>query len=111
MQNRVTYEYSIIRLVPKVEREEFINLGAIVFSKRKKYLGIKYKIDQRRIKYFSDEIDIDHQEARSFKVQKHILDFALILKRSLKIFSKYMFFSIESIVFKSSNHLMGGGWH
>ncbi len=59
MQNRVTYEYSIIRLVPKVEREEFINLGAIVFSKRKKYLGIKYKIDQRRIKYFSDEIDID----------------------------------------------------
>lgn len=57
MSNRVTYEYAIIRLVPKVEREEFINIGVILFSKRKKYLGIKYKIDKIRINAFSDDID------------------------------------------------------
>ena len=57
MQNRVTYEFAVIRLVPKVEREEFINIGVILFSKRKKYLGIKYKIDKRRINSFSDEVD------------------------------------------------------
>ena len=57
MQNRVTYEYAVIRLVPKVEREEFINIGVILFSKRKKYLGIKYKIDKRRIASFSNEVD------------------------------------------------------
>jgi hypothetical protein len=59
MQDRVTYEFAVIRLVPKVEREEFMNIGVILFSKRKKYLGIKYHIDERRINSFSDEVDID----------------------------------------------------
>ncbi len=57
MQDKVTYEYAVIRLVPKVEREEFINIGVILFSKRKKYLGIKYKIDKDKISAFSDEVD------------------------------------------------------
>ena len=59
MQNRETYEYAVIRLVPKVEREEFLNVGVILFSKRKKYLGIKYKIDKERIKAFAEDIDIE----------------------------------------------------
>lgn len=59
MQNRVTYEFAVIRLVPKVEREEFLNVGVILFSKPKKYLGIKYTIDEKRIMAFSDEVDID----------------------------------------------------
>lgn len=59
MQDKVTYEYAIIRLVPKVEREEFLNIGVILFSKRKKYLGIRYKIDKNRIKSFSESVDIE----------------------------------------------------
>ena len=59
MQNKVTYEFAVIRLVPKVEREEFLNIGVILFSKRKKYLGIKYKIDKKRIAAFSEEVDTD----------------------------------------------------
>ena len=59
MQDRVTYEFAVIRLVPKVEREEFLNIGVILFSKRKKYLGIKYQIDQKRINSFSEEVDTD----------------------------------------------------
>ena len=57
MQNKETYEFAVIRLVPKVEREEFINIGVILFSKRKKYLGIKYKIDEQRINAFSSDVD------------------------------------------------------
>jgi len=59
VQDRVTYEFSIIRFVPKVEREEFINVGAILFSKRKKFLGIRYIINQERLKALSTEADID----------------------------------------------------
>lgn len=59
MQDRVTYEFAVIRLVPKVEREEFLNIGVILFSKRKKYLGIRYKIDERKINAFSSEVDTD----------------------------------------------------
>jgi hypothetical protein len=57
MQNRVTYEFAIIRYVPKVEREEFVNIGAILFSKYKKFLGIKYTIDADRLKAFCSEAD------------------------------------------------------
>jgi hypothetical protein len=59
MQNKETYEFAVIRLVPKVEREEFLNIGVILFSKRKKYLGMKYQIDEERIHAFSKEVDID----------------------------------------------------
>lgn len=53
MQDRVTYEFAIIRLVPKVEREEFINVGVILYSKRKKYLGIKYELNNERLSALS----------------------------------------------------------
>ena len=59
MPDRVTYEYAVIRLVPKVEREEFLNIGVILFSKPKNYLGIKYKLDEDRIKSFSEEVDLN----------------------------------------------------
>lgn len=59
MPNKVTYEFAVIRLVPKVEREEFLNVGVILFSKRKNYLGIKYKVDKDRINAFVEDLDID----------------------------------------------------
>ena len=34
MQERHLYEYAVIRFVPKVEREEFINMGIVLFSKQ-----------------------------------------------------------------------------
>ncbi len=59
MPDKVTYEYSVIRIVPRVEREEFLNVGVIVFSKPKGYLGLKYYIDEDRLKAFSGEIEVD----------------------------------------------------
>jgi hypothetical protein len=59
MQDRCTFEFAIIRVVPKVEREEFFNVGAILFSKRKMFLGIKFKINEKRLAAFSDELDIE----------------------------------------------------
>ena len=59
MQDKVTFEYAIIRLVPKVEREEFFNIGVILFSKRKKYLDMKFHINPDKLKTFSSELDIE----------------------------------------------------
>lgn len=59
MPDKQTYEYALIRLVPKVEREEFLNVGAIVFSKRMKYLDVKVHVDERRISSFSSDIDLN----------------------------------------------------
>ena len=59
MSGKQVYEYVIIRLVPKVEREEFLNIGVIVFCKRKRYLGIKYHIDEKRLALFNEAFDIE----------------------------------------------------
>ena len=59
MQDRYTFEYAIIRFVPKVEREEFFNVGVILFCKRKKFLDIKYQIDLDKFKAFAPEIELE----------------------------------------------------
>ncbi|MFT5168354.1 MAG: hypothetical protein ACI8P3_003596 [Saprospiraceae bacterium] len=64
MQGKEVFEYAFIRFVPKVEREEFMNVGVILFCKRKKYLDVKYHIDETRLSAFSRDIDFD--ELRSY---------------------------------------------
>ena len=59
MQDRVKYEYAIIRLVPKVEREEFFNVGVILFSKPKKFLGMKFHIAVDKLRSFCCEKELD----------------------------------------------------
>ena len=58
MQERHLYEYATIRFVPKVEREEFINVGIVLFSKRCKYLKSLYTIDENKLKLFSSELHV-----------------------------------------------------
>jgi hypothetical protein len=62
MQDSHTFEYAVIRVVPKVEREEFFNVGVILFSKRKKFLDIKYHINPHKLKAFSTEIELEMLE-------------------------------------------------
>lgn len=59
MQEKHLYEYAVIRVLPKVEREEFINVGIILFSKRARFLRMKYNIDAKRLAAFSHEIDLE----------------------------------------------------
>lgn len=59
MQDRDKYEYAIIRLVPKVERAEFFNIGVILYSRRKKFLEVKYLVDPKKLGCFSKEVDIN----------------------------------------------------
>lgn len=59
MQGKNLYEYAMIRVLPKVEREEFINVGIILFSKRAKYIRMLYQINEEKLNVFSSEIDFD----------------------------------------------------
>ncbi|OIQ21900.1 DUF3037 domain-containing protein [Lacinutrix sp. MedPE-SW] len=59
MQDKVTFEYAIIRLVPRVEREEFFNIGVILFSKRKKFLSVKYNINEAKLAAFSCDLQLE----------------------------------------------------
>jgi hypothetical protein len=59
MQGQHLYDYAIIRVVPRVEREEFINVGLMLFCKRQKYLRIQYTIPTEKIMLFSPDFDIE----------------------------------------------------
>jgi len=59
MRGKHLFEYAVIRVLPKVEREEFINAGIILFSKRAKYIRMMYKLDTERLNSFSTELDLD----------------------------------------------------
>ena len=59
MQRMHLYEYAVIRVLPRVEREEFINVGVILFSKNEKFLGIRYSVNREKLDLFSDEMDYE----------------------------------------------------
>jgi len=59
MHEKHLYDYAVIRVVPKVEREEFINVGLMLFCKRQKYLRIEYQIPVKKINSFCPEFDIE----------------------------------------------------
>ena len=54
MQERHLYEYAVIRFVPRVEREEFINVGIVLFSKRCKYPGFSADLDRTLERLFEE---------------------------------------------------------
>lgn len=59
MHAKNLFDYAVIRIMPRVEREEFINVGVIVFCKAEKFLEAKYLLDNNRLLAFSPELDIE----------------------------------------------------
>lgn len=57
MQDRVSYEFAIIRIVPRVEREEFFNVGVILYSKRKRFLDVKIHIDAQKLQALGCDVE------------------------------------------------------
>lgn len=54
-----SFDYAVLRVVPRVEREEFVNAGVIVFCLEQKYLAARVEVDETRLKALWREIDID----------------------------------------------------
>jgi hypothetical protein len=71
MQENLLFEYAVIRVVPRVEREEFMNVGVILYAQKQKFLRILYKLEESRLKAFSNELDIH-------EVQQHLHAFERI---------------------------------
>lgn len=57
MQEKHSFEYAVIRVVPRVEREEFVNVGVVLFCKAQKFLQTKWKLDEQRLKTLWNKFD------------------------------------------------------
>src|SRR5690606_15364047 len=59
MQDKHLYEYAVIRVLPRVEREEFLNVGIILFCKKEKFIKVLYQLDEKRLKCLCEDFDVD----------------------------------------------------
>ena len=64
MQERHLFEYAIIRVVPRVEREEFLNVGVILYCAKENFLHAKFEINQAKLAAFVCEVDTAELEKR-----------------------------------------------
>ena len=68
-----SFDYATIRVVPRVEREEFVNAGVILFARTAKYLGARVHLDEVRIKSLFPTIDVA-------EVRRHLESICTIAK-------------------------------
>jgi hypothetical protein len=73
MQGKHLFEYAVIRVMPRVEREEFLNVGVVLYCRDQKFLQMKYKIDDQRLGVLCDGLDCD-------EVKEHLQSFERICK-------------------------------
>ncbi len=69
MQENHLYEYAVIRVLPRVEREEFVNVGIILFCKKNKFLQVLYKLNGEKLKCFG-EIDLEQVQENLVAFEK-----------------------------------------
>lgn len=53
------FEYAIVRVVPRVEREEFLNVGVILYCKSLQFLQAIFTIDEQRLLSLYPELDLE----------------------------------------------------
>jgi hypothetical protein len=58
-----TYDYAIIRVVPKVEREEFVNVGVIVSCPASGFLEARIALDEQRLMALDSTLDVESLRA------------------------------------------------
>ena len=73
MPDNHLFEYAVIRVVPHVEREEFLNVGIILYCAPKKFLQARFELDESRLKILCNGLDLDD-------LQTHIASFGKICK-------------------------------
>lgn len=57
------FEYAVVRVVPRVEREEFINVGLVLFCKQQRYLQALFHLDRERLLALCPSTDIEEVQA------------------------------------------------
>ena len=70
MQEDKIYEYAVIRLVPKVEREEFFNIGLVMFSKKEKFIRVEFYICKDKFALMHSKLDYNEVQHNLESFQK-----------------------------------------
>lgn len=74
---RAPFDYAVVRLVPRVEREEFLNVGVILHAPTRGFLGCLIKVDEGRVRALAGEVDLS-------AVARHLEGFKMVCAGDVK---------------------------
>jgi hypothetical protein len=60
--DRKAFQYTVLRVVPDVERGERINVGVVLYSPERKFLGARVHVDRERLSVVAPDLDLDALE-------------------------------------------------
>ena len=58
MHARASFDYALLRVVPRVERQEFINAGVVVYCPERRYLAARIRLDRARLQALWPDADV-----------------------------------------------------
>jgi hypothetical protein len=73
MQQKHLFEYAVIRVVPRVEREEFLNIGVILYCSKHQFLQTRYHLDESKLQAFYTGLDVT-------ELKEHLCSFERICR-------------------------------
>jgi hypothetical protein len=56
---RMPFQYVVLRCVPRVDREEFVNVGVVLYCQQADFLSCASHVDRSRLAALSTEVDAD----------------------------------------------------
>ena len=56
---RLSYQYVVLRCVPRVDREEFLNVGVVIYCQATDYLAVSWQVDRDRVAALYPALDLD----------------------------------------------------
>ncbi|NTS39397.1 DUF3037 domain-containing protein [Flavisolibacter sp. BT320] len=59
MPGKHLFEYSVVRVVPRVEREEFVNVGIVLYSKQQRYLQTRFRLPKEKLLVLCPSLDLE----------------------------------------------------
>jgi hypothetical protein len=57
MRERHAFQYTILRVVPRVERGERINVGVVLFCPQRRFIGARIGLDPERLRALEPTLD------------------------------------------------------
>ena len=58
------YEYAVVRYMPRVEREEFVNVGLVMMCKRRRWIRVRMHLDEHKVRALSPGTDLTEVSAQ-----------------------------------------------
>lgn len=73
MQGKQLFEYAVIRVVPRVEREEFFNVGVVLYCRQTRFLQMVFSLNETKLHTLYELADAE-------EIRKYLVAFEQICK-------------------------------